>query len=68
MYHLMFDGEPEVRAHVCEGHRRFAAMFECPSDDGSGDCDHVQYAGCDCADVMQCFGCAAVDRKELAQL
>jgi hypothetical protein len=59
LYHVMFDGKPEVRVHVCPACRAFADLLTCSDEkDERGQCSHVQYADCHCpASRWGCFVC-----------
>ena len=57
LYHVLFDGKPEVVGHVCEEHRLMGDAIPCDTDHGDGECDHVQYQVC--AEPWHTSGCAA---------
>jgi hypothetical protein len=70
LYHVMFDGKPEVFCHVCRQHKAAADLLPCDDDKGAnGECAHVQYAVCDCpddehaCDICLDFGAATVLRQ-----
>jgi len=58
-YHVHFDGEPDIRMHVCALHRAIGQTIPCDQDqpNADGDCAHVQTRRCTCADPPQCTGC-----------
>jgi len=56
-WHIMFDRQPEVIAHVCERHYQRGRRIPCWDAQPDGDCAHVQTARCDCADEVPCAGC-----------
>jgi hypothetical protein len=57
LYHVMFDGEPEVQCHVCTEHRLFADLLPCPDHEEHGACSHIQYADCACDGNVGCVAC-----------
>ena len=56
--HVLFDRQPRVMGHLCEEHRQVPVGFECRTDHGDGECDHVQFEDCDCASEPPCVVCA----------
>jgi hypothetical protein len=56
-WHIMFDRQAEVVAHVCDQHYRMGQSIACPDALPNGDCEHVQTTRCDCADEVPCGGC-----------
>jgi hypothetical protein len=58
LYHVMFDGKPQVQCHVCAEHKAIADTLECDDERGpDGECAHVQYGACNCAAPEACVGC-----------
>jgi hypothetical protein len=56
--HVLFDSKPEVICHVCPEHKSIADSLPCDDDKGAdGECAHVQYRPCDCADPEPCVAC-----------
>jgi len=52
LYHVLFDGKPEIVCHICPIDRQDADVIPCLEDgDTTGECRHVQYAACDCLDA-----------------
>jgi hypothetical protein len=64
MWHLYFDGEPELVAHICDLHREIGQRLSCPDQDEAGDCAHVQTQACDCSPRGSCAVCP--DAVEMA--
>lgn len=56
--HVLFDGQADVRGHVCARHRAIADALPCAEDLVDGTCTHVQYAACDCSGEEMCDVCA----------
>jgi hypothetical protein len=57
LFHVMFDGKPEVMCHVCPTHKAIADSFACDDEKGTdGGCAHVQYCVCDCDEPEECLG------------
>jgi hypothetical protein len=56
--HVLFDGQAEVRGHVCGRCRAIADALPCAEDLVDGTCTHVQYAACDCPGAEMCDVCA----------
>ena len=59
LYHVLFDGQPEVRLHVCAECRAFADTLVCSDEENDrGECSHVQYQDCRCpSGHWGCFIC-----------
>lgn len=59
VWHVLFDGKPEIVTHVCVVHRELGLLIGCPHGDinANGDCAHVQTRLCECIDPPACPGC-----------
>ena len=64
VWHLLFNGNPEIVAHICDEHRRIGQSIACPdTDPETGDCAHVQTKVCDCGVQRECSPCVDLERR-----
>lgn len=57
LWHLHFDGDPVIVAHICDQHRDSGQQLACADVNESGDCPHVQTRPCQCLLERPCAAC-----------